>query len=180
MCKKKIRLFLVENHTLVRASLKTLLHEEPDMIVVGESEAIERIDTKIEQSDPDVLLLDLSLPGKSGVDAVQMMHKKYGSMPILVLTMQDATLYAAPCIRAGAKGFVTKDASPEVLLSAIRKLNEGGTYLSESASDGITKMLSTQGALPPHESLSPREYEIMIMHSQGLTGSAIAKKYTWL
>jgi two-component system response regulator NreC len=174
----KIRLMLVDDHAIVRAGLRSLLAEEPDMEVVGEAangpEALE----KAPQLLPDIILMDLALPGMSGLEATKQIKESLPQQQVLVLTMQDNEEYFLPVLRAGASGYILKESGPQELLSAIRAVHRGGIFLSPAVARVVLGEYLTsaqQGSEKnSYHTLTPREKEVLRLAAQGVKNRDIA------
>jgi two-component system, NarL family, response regulator LiaR len=168
----RIRLLVVDDHELVRAGLRTFLGLQPDMEVVGEAGSAERALALVPALEPDVVLLDLVLPGMSGVEAVRRLRDAHPAVKVLVLTSfagEDAVL---PAIRAGAAGYLLKDVGPAELAGALRVVHAGGAPLHPAVA--ATVMHSV--AEPARESLTPREHEVLRLVARGLSNRLIARE----
>lgn len=169
-----IRIALADDHLIVRRGLKQILGEEADFQVIGEaadgSETLQLVRT----ADFDVLVLDLSMPGRSGVELIKLIKAEKPKLPILVLTMHQEEQYAVRAIKSGAKGYLTKESAPEQLVGAIRKLSSGGAFITPTVAE---RMAMDYGASPdeaPHTQLSDREYQIFEMLVAGKAVTAMA------
>jgi len=162
-----IRAFVVDDHPLVRRGVINLLNEEPGLKVVGEAgnaaEALERIPDAV----PHVLLLDISMPGRNGLDLLKDVKTRFPDVPVLVLSMHNEDRFAVRALRAGASGYVTKSAPAEELIGAIRRVSEGKAYVSPSLADLLVHDLDADASRLPHERLSDREYQVLCMIAQG-------------
>jgi DNA-binding NarL/FixJ family response regulator len=155
------RILLVDDHTVVRRGVRDILTESLGKVSFGEagkpSEAIE----KLQSADWDVIVLDISLPGRGGLDALQDMKRLRPSVPVLVLSMHAEDHYALRALRAGASGYVNKESAAEDLSGAVRKVLAGGTHVSARLAETLAKSLRHDGSRPPHERLSDRELEVL-------------------
>ncbi|MGE5617139.1 MAG: response regulator [Bacillota bacterium] len=169
-----IRLVLADDHTIVREGLKQILAAAGDFEVVGEAADGHEALARVRSLDFDVLVLDMSMPGKSGIELIKQVHAEKPRLRMLVLSMHEEKQYAVRAIRAGAAGYVTKESASKQLVEAIRKIAGGGAFISaEVAQDlALGAMPGAQGA--PHESLSDREYQIFLMIARGKSVSDIA------
>src|ERR1700738_4569521 len=130
---RKSRVFVVDDHPIVRQGLALLINREPDLIVCGEAEEAQTALTAIEDLRPDILIVDISLQGPDGIDLVKTIRTKHAGMPVLVLSMHDESIYAERALRAGANGYIMKQEATERVLIAIRRILKGEVYLSERA-----------------------------------------------
>jgi two-component system invasion response regulator UvrY len=170
----KIRVLIADDHAIVREGLKQILSEVPDMVVAGEAadgqEALERI-----RKDPwDIVLLDMSMPGKSGIELLKQIKSEYPKLPVLILSMHKEDQYAVRTLRAGASGYLTKESAPQLLVSAIRKVASGGRYISPSLAEKLLLDWSPNEDKPLHTLLSDREFQIFQMIVSGKSTSEIA------
>ena len=156
-----IRVVIADDHTIVREGLKEILSAAGDFEVVAEAvdghQAIERARTMAF----DVLVLDMSMPGKSGMELIKQLKTEFPKLRIVVLTMHQENQYAVRAIRAGASGYLTKDAASEQLVNAIRKVASGGAFISAEVAELLARQAqgAVQGA--PHEALSDREFQVL-------------------
>jgi two-component system invasion response regulator UvrY len=168
-----VKILLVDDHAMVRAGLRRILSDDIEPAIFAEaassSEALDRV--RIEPWD--IVVLDLSLPGRSGLETVKDIHALRSGLPILVMTMYAEDQYAVRAFRAGAAGYITKGSSPDDLVAAVRKVAAGGKYVSPSAGETLAKGLDSRSEAPPHASLSDRELQVLRMLGGGKTVSEI-------
>ena len=155
-----IRLLLADDHALVREGLKRILAAASDIEVVGEAANGDETLALVKQCDFDLALVDLSMPGLSGLDLVKRLRLEKPKLRILVLSMHGESQYAARALKAGASGYLTKDSAAAQLLGAIRKVAGGGVHISESAAAQLLGPGGSSSDAPPHTSLSDREFEV--------------------
>jgi DNA-binding NarL/FixJ family response regulator len=144
------------------------------MRVVGEATNVTELLDLVSRQACDVLVLDISMPGRSGLDVLKDLKRDRPRLPVLVLSIHPEEQYAIRAFRSGAAGYLTKDAVPDQLLSALRKLVSGGRFLSAALAERLAGQLATDGAGAPHETLSDREYEVMCMLASGKSVTQIA------
>lgn len=166
-----IRIFVVDDHAVVREGIKRLVSSAPDMVLVGEAEDGDEVLARAEHEVWDVLLLDLSLPGRSGFDVLTKMKQRRPQTKVVVFTTHAEDQYAVRVLRAGADGFLTKGRSSQELLDAIRKVASEGKYVTARLAD---LLLSGTSERAPHESLTDREMDVLLMLGRGMTPSAVA------
>lgn len=171
-----INVLIADDHTIVRKGLKQLLAETPDMVVAGEASNGYEVLEKIKQNHYDVLLLDISMPGKSGLDILKELRAEKPKLPVLVLSMYPEEQYAVRVLRAGASGYLTKESAPDELVVAMRKVAQGKKYVSPSLAEKLAVDLEVDATKPAHETLSDREYQVMCMIASGETVGEIAEK----
>jgi DNA-binding NarL/FixJ family response regulator len=171
-----INVLLVDDHTIFRSGVRHLLLDEPDLRVTGEArngvEAIEQVRNHVF----DVVLLDISMEGRSGLDVLGALRSLPQCPPVLMLSMYPERQYALIAIQAGANGYVAKDAEPAELVRAIRHVANGGRYLSVSAAHSVLDQLRGSDDRLAHERLSIREHQIMLMIVKGMSVTHIAEE----
>jgi DNA-binding NarL/FixJ family response regulator len=175
---RKHRIFLVDDHPLVREGLTNLINEQNDLIVCGEAEDSGGAISGIEKTRPDVVLVDISLKNESGLELVKNLESQFPLVALIVLSMHDEALYAERALRAGARGYVMKRESTKSVLASIRRVMEGGVYLSERVVNIMARRFSSspKGAeSSPVDRLSDRELEIFRLLGQGRTTAQIAE-----
>ncbi|MBN1446621.1 MAG: response regulator transcription factor [Bacteroidetes bacterium] len=172
-----IRVALVDDHTIVREGLKKILALEPDFTVVGESGSAEGALELIEKVLPDILLLDISLPGRSGLDIIHDLKQLAPGMGILVLTMHPEQVLAVRSLKAGASGYLNKDAASEELVRAVRRIHAGGRYITASVADHLLFAFQNPSG-NAHEQLSDREFQVMLLIARGRKNRMIADELT--
>jgi DNA-binding NarL/FixJ family response regulator len=170
-----IRIIIVDDHPVVRRGLKQILQEEPDVKVVGEAESAQEAFKIIRTIDCDAVVLDISLPGASGVEILKQLKYEYKKLPVLILSVHPEEQYAVRVMKAGASGYLTKESAPEELVKAIRKIVSGGKYISSSLAERLITDIDASGK-PRHEKLSDREFEIMRMIASGKAIKTIAEE----
>jgi DNA-binding NarL/FixJ family response regulator len=169
-----IRVVIADDHQILREGLKQLLQASGDVEIVGEAgdgfEVLERVRTL----DFDVLLLDMSMPGKSGVELIRQVKGERPKLRILVLSMHEEHQYAVRAIRAGASGYLTKESAAAKLVAAIRKVGSGGAFISAEVAERLAQEAMPHADGPRHTTLSDREYEVFRMLVNGRTVTEIA------
>ena len=170
-----IRVLIVDDHAIVRRGLKGILADEPDIEVseTADSKAAMRL---IREQDWNLVVLDLDLPGKSGLDLLLDVKAAHPRLPVLILSVYPEDQFAVRTLRAGASGFMSKDAAPEDLVKAIRKILHGGKYISEHTAERLLHRLDAKSKAHPHEALSNREFQILCLLGAGKGVSAIARE----
>ena len=169
-----IRILIADDHTIVREGLKQILAETPDMVVADEARNGQEVLAKVGNKEYDVVLLDISMPGRSGLDILKQLKGERPKLPILILSMYSEEQYAMRALRAGASGYMTKESAPDELIVAIRKVSEGRKYVTPSLAEKLAISLELGEEKAPHELLSDREYQVMCMIASGKTIKEIA------
>lgn len=171
-----IRIVIADDHTIMREGLKRIIESVDDICVAGE--AVDGFSTlaKARESGFDVLLLDLSMPGRNGIELIRQIKQDTPKLPILVLTMYEEEQYAVRAIRAGALGYLTKESAGTQLVSAIRKVASGRPYISMEIAEQLALNIIAPGNELPHKLLSNREFEVFIMLAAGRTITEIASQ----
>ena len=171
-----IRILIADDHPIVRKGLREILTETKDMFDVSEAENGPEVLNRLDKEDYDVLVLDISMPGLSGLDVLKQVKKRKSTIPVLILSRHPEQQYAVRSIRAGADGYLTKESAPQELASAIQKVAHGGKYVSSSMADQLLDYLKDDPAKRPHERLSDREFQVMQMIASGMTVGEIAEE----
>ncbi len=171
-----IRVLIADDHVLIREGLKKLLKEEWDMSVVGEASNGQQVSDFLTDHEVDILVLDISMPGRSGLDVLKELKQTSPKLPVLVLSMHPEERFAVRSLRAGASGYITKESAGEELVKAIRKIVDGGRYISLTLAEKLAFGLDADSSRPLHETLSDREYQVMGMIATGKKMSEIAEE----
>ncbi len=170
-----IRILIADDHAIVRAGLTQIVSQEADMSITGEAESADAMFRLLEYEAYDIIVLDISMPGKSGLEALKELKHKFPDLPVLILSIYSEDQYGIRAIKAGAAGFLKKVSAPGELVQAIRKIIQGGRYISEPLAEKMADHLILGGKLP-HESLSDREYQIMCQIASGMSTDEIANE----
>jgi len=169
-----IRILVVDDHAIVREGLKQILSDVEDMSVLAEAENGQEALDKIRRATFDVILMDISMPGRSGLEILKDIKGEHPKLPVLILSMHPEEQYTIRALRAGAAGYMNKAGAPDELIGAIRKVSAGRKYVSPSVAEKLAFELGTDSEKLPHEQLSDREYQVMLMLASGRTVSEIA------
>ena len=169
-----IRVVVADDHPIVREGLKQLLSAAGDLAVVGEAQNGQEVIERVRALAFDVLLLDMSMPGKSGIELLKQVHAEKPKLRILVLSMHEEEQYAVRAIKAGAAGYLTKESAPAQLVSAIRKVAGGGAFITDSVAQQLALGAMPQSEGPLHSALSDREFQVFRELASGKTVSDIA------
>lgn len=171
-----IDIIIADDHAIVRQGLKKMLGEESDMKVIGEASSADDTLRLVRAHRCNVLLLDVTMPGKSGLDIIKDLKQTSPKMHILVLSMHPEAQFALRVLRAGGSGYLTKESAPEELVRAIRKVAQGGKYVSSTLAEILATLTEADVEKLPHERLSEREFQILRMIVQGKSVSEIAQQ----
>ncbi|HAJ26043.1 MAG TPA: DNA-binding response regulator [Syntrophus sp. (in: bacteria)] len=171
---KKIKILIADDHPIVRAGFKQVISDTQDMTVADEAENGQEVLNLIRKKDYDIVLLDISMPGRNGLEVLKDLKVEKPKLPVMILSIYPEEQYAIRALRAGASGYMTKASAPNELIAAIRKISQGGKYISSSLAEKLTDYLGEDGSKPIHERLSDREYQVMLMIASGKTVTDIA------
>jgi two-component system invasion response regulator UvrY len=166
------RILIADDHAIFREGLKQILEDVPGMVVVDDASRGQEVLEKVAKNDYDLLLLDIAMPGLSGLETLKLLKGQKPKLRVLILSMYPEEQYAVRAIKAGASGYITKASASEELLEAIRKVSQGGRYISLSIAEKL--LFDLEPERPPHERLSDREYQVLCMIARGKTVSEIA------
>ena len=171
------RVLLVDDHPFMRAGLRQLIDRQPDLIVCGEASNPAEAFQQLARGVPDLILTDLTMPGRGGIEFLRDLRAAHEALPILVVSMHDEGVYAERALRAGARGYIMKEAGGENLLAAIRRVLGGEVYVSPRMSARILDAVSARrprGSRSPIEQLTDREFEVFQLIGQGKSTRDIA------
>jgi len=168
------RILIADDHAIFREGLRQILEDVLDLAVVDEASRGQEVLDKVSKTDYDLLLLDIAMPGLSGLDTLKLLKSQKPNLRVLILSMYPEEQYAIRAIKAGAFGYITKASASEDLIKAIRKVSRGEKYFSASIADKLLSDFEPEPEQPPHERLSDREYQIICMIGRGKTVSEIA------
>ena len=173
-----IRVLLADDHSIVRDGLRRIVEEDGAMTVVAEASDGREALRKIDDSRPDVAVVDISMPGYDGLEVVSRLKDAHPSLPVLILTMHEEAQYVVRAIEAGAMGYLTKQSAPEQLVTAIRKLHDGQRYITDEATEALAlRIAKGTRAKTPLDSLSMRELQVLRRLGMGHTNREIASAY---
>ncbi|TGG95781.1 response regulator transcription factor [Natronospirillum operosum] len=172
-----IRVYIADDHSIVREGMRALISSAPDMDVVGEAPDGDIALQEVPSCQPAVLLMDMSMPGCSGLELIEKVRRRVPETRVLVLSMHREDLYATRTIRAGAHGFITKTRPPEEILDALRKVAAGQVYITAELANMLAmESITGSGGQQPHAQLTRREYDIFLDLARGMTVGDIARK----
>jgi two-component system invasion response regulator UvrY len=172
------RVLIADDHAIFREGLRQILEDAADLQVIDEASRGQEVLDKIEKNDYDLILLDIAMPGLSGLETLKLIKGRKPKMKVLILSMYPEEQYAVRAIKAGASGYITKAGASEELLGAIRKVLSGGKYITPSITDKLLSDLGPEPGHPLHELLSDREYQVLCLIASGKTVSEIAEQLT--
>lgn len=170
-----LRILLVDDHAVVRAGFKTLLENQGDIAVVAEAESGEAACRQFAANAPDVVIMDLSLPGIGGLEAIRRIVSRQNDARILVFSMHEDTVFVEQALQAGARGYIGKSSAPVVLVEAVRQIASGNIYIDPDIAQRLA-FQKTKGSASPFSMLSTREFEIFSLLAEGLSVSDIATR----
>lgn len=171
-----IRVLIADDHAVVRRGLRELLAETPDIEVTAEAATAADALESVRKQPFDAVVLDLSLPGRGGLDLLSEIKAERADLPVLILTMHPEDQYAVRALKAGAAGYLTKESAPEVLVEAVRRAAAGGRYVSPALAEKLALHLDRAREREPHEALSDREFQVFRRLAGGRTVGQIAEE----
>ncbi|MBP6096150.1 MAG: response regulator transcription factor [Methyloversatilis sp.] len=171
-----IRILIADDHAIVRSGLRQILSDSPDLVVTGEAENGVEAMHKLRDGNFDLVLMDVSMPDRNGIDTLKLVRKEFPKLPVLVLSMHPEEQYAIRALKAGASGYLTKQSAPEQLVTAIRQVASGKKYVSPSLAMELANAITDDDERPPHEKLSDREYQTLVMIASGKTLTQIGEE----
>jgi DNA-binding NarL/FixJ family response regulator len=169
---------VVDDHSIIRDGLRKILADTDDLIVAGEAANGNSALEKVRERDWDLLILDMSMPGRSGLELLKLIKIERPHLPILVFSMHQEEQYAVRVIRAGAAGYLSKEGDSELLLPAIRKVVNGGVFISARLAELLATDISPKAIALPHTQLSNREFEVFIRMVRGVSLTAISEEFS--
>jgi DNA-binding NarL/FixJ family response regulator len=169
-----IRVLIADDHAVVRQGLKQILGDTPEMVVAGEATTGQEVLDRVRAEAWDVVILDISMPDRSGLDILKQLRSERPKLPVLVLSMHSEDQYAMRVLKAGASGYLTKDSAPDELVKAIRKVVSGGRYVSSLLAEKLAFEIGTDSSRLPHETLSDREFQVLRGIAAGKSVTEIA------
>ncbi|MEW6020921.1 MAG: response regulator transcription factor [Pseudomonadota bacterium] len=174
--KATIRVFIADDHAIVREGLKQILAEQRDIVVAGEAENGLDAVKLFRKSRPNVMLLDISLPDRNGIEVLKQIKQDKPELAVLMLSMHREDQYAIRALKAGAAGYLTKQSAPRELVNAIRQVAGGQKYVSAALAQALANSVGSDHEAPVHDSLSDREFQTLTMIASGKTVSEIARE----
>ena len=171
-----IRVLLADDHAIVRAGLKELLSDTEDIEVAGEAMNGPEVMSLVRAQDFDVAVLDMSMPGRGGIELIKQLKAERPKVRVLVLSMHSEKQYAVRAVKAGASGYLTKDSAAEQLVAAIRRIAAGGAYVTPETAERLVLESGAAGDGPPHRRLSDREFQVFQLIASGRSMTEIAQQ----
>lgn len=170
-----IKILIADDHAVVRRGLRQIINDEPDFEVVAEAQNGQEVLDKLESTDCNVVVLDITMPDKNGLAVLQEVKATRPRLPILILSMHPEDQFALRALKLGASGYLTKESAPEELVGALRKVISGGKYISSTLAEQLVAEIGSDSPRPSPERLSEREFQVLRMIAQGKTISQIAE-----
>lgn len=171
-----IKVLITDDHPVVRRGIRQILEDDENISLIHEAVNGKELFSRLKEQKYDVILLDITLPGRSGLELISLIKKTQKSAAILMLSIHSEELYAIKALKYGASGYLTKSSAPEELISAIHKVSDGGRYISASLADKLADSLVSETEKPLHQALSAREHEVLSLFASGKTVIKIAEE----
>jgi DNA-binding NarL/FixJ family response regulator len=174
----KVEVLVVDDHAIIRDGLKKILADTDDLIVAGEAANGSVALEKVTEREWGMVILDISMPGRNGLELLKLIKAERPKMPVLVFSMHHEEQYAVRAIRAGASGYLSKDSDGELILPAIRKVAAGGVFVSPKLAELLVADVAEHSSVQPHTRLSNREYEVFIRLVRGVSLTEMAEEFS--
>jgi len=171
-----ITIVIADDHAVVRRGLKEILADESDMEIGAEASTAQELLDLVRKRPWDAVVLDISLPGRSGLEVLAELKQERPTLPVLIHTMHPEDQFARRALRAGAAGYLTKDSAPTELVKALRKIVAGGKYVGASLAETLAASMDASAVEAPHQALSDREFEVFRLLASGKTVSEVAEQ----
>lgn len=171
-----IRVLVADDHAIVRRGVRQILEETADIMVAGEAATAAELWSMVGEGTFHAVVLDVNLPGRSGLELLADIKRVRPELPVLILTVYSEDQYAVRALKAGASGFLTKESAPEKLIDAVRKIVQGGRFITPEVAERLATSVVRGSDGPPHEALSDREFQILKMIGSGKTVSQIGRE----
>lgn len=171
-----ITVCIADDHDLIREGIRKILSKASDLQLVGEAQHGPEVLDLIRRTQPDVLILDITMPGVSGLDLLQDIRKQFKKTSVLIVSMHPEERFAVRALRNGASGYLTKDKAGEHLVEAVRKIAAGGRFITDEVADRLAEELQRPENRAPHTALSDREFQVFLLLASGKTVSAVAEE----
>lgn len=169
-----IKVIVVDDHSMVRSGLMKILREETDIEVIGEADGYGQLFQHLKLQLPDIVLLDISMPGKSGLEIVRELKQAHPSIRTLMLSMHPEDRFSVRAIKAGACGYITKESAADELVMAVRQTYQRGKFITATVADKLADSLEAEDDKLPHERLSDREFQVLVLIASGASVKKIA------
>ena len=170
------KILIADDHAIVREGIKQVLAEDKNLKVSGEAATIKELFTLLDKDKWDIVILDINMPDKSGLEALKEIKNQYPHLPVLILSMYGEEQYGIRALKAGASGYLKKVSAPEELVKAVDKILNGGKYVSPALGEKLVEILVAEQDHVPHEKLSDRELQILCMIASGKSADKIAEE----
>jgi DNA-binding NarL/FixJ family response regulator len=171
-----IRVLIADDHAVVRRGVRQILEETSDIEVTGEAASASELWPQVREGRCDAIVLDVNLPGRSGLELLSDIKRERPELPVLILTVHSEEQYAVRALKAGASGFLTKESAPDKLVDAVRKIAEGRRFITPEVAEKLASSVARGDQGPLHETLSDREFQILKMIGSGKTVSQIGRE----
>lgn len=171
-----IRIIIVDDHPIFREGLKKIVSESHDIAIADEVSTGRDLLDRLRRNSYDIIILDISLPDMSGLEILGNLQNEKKHPPVLIISMHPEEQYAVAALKTGASGYLTKGSVPDELLTAIRRVSTGRKYISSSLAEKLASDLNKSGEKPAHDTLSDREYQVMVMLASGKSTGDIARQ----
>lgn len=169
-----IRIIVADDHAVVRTGLQLLFDREPEMTIAGEVKNGDELLINLKEDTYDIVLLDLSMPGKDPFEVLKIIKINYPDLPVVIFSMNPESSYAIRMLRSGAAAYINKESTPDILIKAIKSVYSSGRYITPKQAEMLAGQLDHENILP-HEKLTDREFQVMIMLSKGIKKKDIAE-----
>ncbi|SHF77192.1 two component transcriptional regulator, LuxR family [Fodinibius roseus] len=174
-----IKIVIADDHPIIREGIQRIVEGENDLQIVGEAEDGYEILELLEQEKPDILVLDITMPGKSGLEILKEINERYPDLPVLILSVHSEERFAVRALKAGAYGYLTKSSISEDLIKAIRKIaTENRKYITSEVAEQLASQVDLNQETSRHEKLSDREFQVLCMIASGKTVTEIAEEFS--
>lgn len=173
-----IKVLLADDHAVVRQGMKQILRDVPELIVAGEASDGDQTLERLRAEDWDLVVMDISMPGRNGLDILKLIQYERPKLPVLIMSMHSEDQFAVRMLKAGAAGYLTKESAPEELVTAIRKIISGGRYVSPTLAEQLAFHMHPEAERAAHEILSDREFQVMRLIAKGQTVKEIGEALT--
>lgn len=171
-----IKILIADDHCIVRAGLKKILNEESDFEVLGEAANFKEVLSILKNVTPDIILLDISMPGRNGLEILKEIKLLYKTIKVLILSMHPEDRFAVRAIKSGAVGYISKESAVDDLVNAIRRVDKGNKYISSNLAEKLANEVANNKDQPDHENLSDREFQVLRMIASGKSIKYIAEE----